>query len=120
MEEQQEYTHRPYKINEGDIVTIIRQDVTKADKHYTFYKVALKNKKDDTQTYYKQLNFPKDTDIKDGTRIKINSMFECARHIDRFNDTFYLRIEDYEIIGDDVETAVNEYKEQLESNNILW
>jgi len=67
-----------------------------------------------------QLNFPMGTDLKDGTRIKINSMFECARHIDRFNDTFYLRIEDYEIIGEDVETAVNEYKEQLENNDRLF
>ena len=120
MEEQQEYIHRPYKINEGDSITIIRQEATKGDNHYIFYKVALKNKKDDTQTYYKQLSFPKGTDLKDGTRIKINSMFECARHIDRFNDTFYLYVEDFELLGDKVETAVDEYKEQLENNDMIW
>lgn len=120
LEEETEYVHRVYKVNEGDIISIIRQDVTKGDKQYTFYKVALKNKKDDTQTYYKLLNFPKGTDLRDGSRIKINKMVEYCRHLDRFNDTFYLFIEEFELLGDKVETAVDEYKEQLENNDMIW
>jgi len=120
MDEQQEYEHKSYRIYEGDIISVKRQDVDKNGNHYTFYKTELKNKKDDSQTYYKPLSFPKGTDIKDGTRIQIKSMVEYGRHLDRFNDVFYLYIEDYEILGDKVETLVDEYKEQLENNDRLF
>ena len=116
MEETEEYVHKPYRINEGDIITIIRQDVEKDGNKWTFYKVATKNKVDDTQTYYKALSFPKDTDIPDGARIRINSMVEYARHKDKFNDTYYLFIEDYELLDKQTsKEAIEEYKESVDT-----
>lgn len=117
MEETQEMQHRPYKIMEGDVVSIIRQDAFKDGQQYTFYKVALHNKVDDSQTYYKSLTFPKDTDLKDGTRIKIINMAEYARHIDKFRDTFYLHINEYQVLGDAASEAIKEYKQESSIND---
>lgn len=116
MENNEETTHRSYRIMEGDIITIIRQDAEKDGNKWTFYKVATKNKVDDTQTYYKQLSFPKGTDLPDGARIRINSMVEYARHKDKFNDTYYLFIEDYELLDNQTsKEAIEEYKESVDT-----
>lgn len=122
--------HKPYRIMEGDIISIIRQDRIWNDKKLTFYKTPTKNKKDDTQTYYKQLRFPTGTDLKDGTRIKINEMTEYAWHKDKFTDAYYLFISDFDELGEKTSEAINEYKEEVyekqeefnneDNNDMLW
>ena len=114
MEEEKQ--HKPYRIMEGDIVTLTRQDADKDGKHYTFYKVATKNTVDDTQTYYKQLSFPSGTDLKDGCRIKIINMTEYARHLDKYRDTYYLFINEYEELGENSTEAIKEYNKELKEN----
>lgn len=124
MDNTEEKFHKPYRIMEGDTITVIRQDAEskKDGNHYTFYKVATKNSKDDEQTYYKSLKFPSGTDIADGTKIKINNMIEYARHLDRFNDAYYLYIKDYEVIAENASNAIEEYKKELDNNeeDTIW
>ena len=110
--------HRnPYKINIGDTILIERSDVDWKGHTLTFYKTPINtmiNGKE--ETFYKQIYFKKDVDLLNGTKIVIKNMFEAMRHKDKYNDTFGLRIVDFDIADQTTPQAVQEYRQQIMNN----
>lgn len=102
----EEKTKRPYKIMLGDVVTIYRSDY----QNFTFYKVKMVKKNvDGTFTDgWKNVRFPKDVDIPDGTKIRIIDMFEDFYNKDKYTTIFTLFINEHEVV--DVEQSYAEYE----------
>ena len=118
MEEKQE--KKVYKINVGDTIVVERQDVDWKGKKLIFYKTPIyMGTEEKKQVYKKYLMFKKGTQIEDGSKIRIKEMFEVCRHKtnDKFTDEFGLFINDYDIVSGNVVKAVEEYKEDIETND---
>ena len=104
--------HKPYLINEGDIVTVIRED----NGANTFYKIAVTvpviNKKSTLKEKRtkKIINIPKGTELQNGDKIKILKMHENF-YFKSFETIFILNIDEFELIEsaiDKQETFENE------------
>lgn len=121
MENQEEVKpKRYYKIEPGDKVKIKRTDFN----GYTFYKVPLtkKNKNGVKETYEKTVVFPKDTDIPDGSYVRIKDFYEDMYFgkVDKYNPIWTIRVLDYELLGDEIneETALSDYFSEVAENGI--
>lgn len=112
----EEEVKRPYKIMLGDTITVNRKDV----REYTFYSTSVRQKlQDGTEIHLeKKLSFPKDTDIPDGTQIKIIDMFENGyKPKNSYDVQWSLFIADYEIVNID-SGAFDEYNQSKEGFDI--
>lgn len=112
----EEEVKRPYKIMLGDTITVNRKDV----REYTFYSTSVRQKlQDGTEIHLeKKLSFPKDTDIPDGTQIKIIDMFENGyKPRNSYDVQWSLFIAEYEIVNID-SGAFDEYNQSKESFDI--
>ena len=112
----EEEVKRPYKIMLGDTITVNRKDV----REYTFYSTSVRQKlQDGTEIHLeKKLSFPKDTDIPDGTQIKIIDMFENGyKPKNSYDVQWSLFIADYEIVNID-SGAFDEYNQSKEDFDI--
>ena len=97
MEEEKK---RSYKIELGDTIIVHRRDYN----GFTFYSTNIKKKHaDGTEMYLtKKLSFPKGTDIADGTKIKIKTMFEDGYIPKNSYDTVWvLFIIEWEVVEND-------------------
>lgn len=111
-----EEVKRPYKIMLGDTITVNRKDV----REYTFYSTSIRQKlQDGTEIHLeKKLSFPKDTDIPDGTQIKIIDMFENGyKPKNSYDVQWSLFIAEYEIVNID-SGAFDEYNQSKEDFDI--
>lgn len=107
----EEKQRRVYKIEEGDIITVYRQDFN----NNIYYKAMISKKNQDgtKERFYKELHFKKDVLLEDKTVIRIISMFEDVRKNpkDSYNPIYNLFIKDFEITErQDTVDAINEYK----------
>ena len=114
------YGKNVYLINIGDIVTIERKDFEKDGKKYAFYNIPLKKwYMGKERIIRREVKFPREIgDIKDGTKIKILSMFEDVRIYKNIPIWSYM-INEYEIVEEpdlNEQTAVLDYQQQLEEN----
>lgn len=112
----EEEVKRPYKIMLGDTITVNRKDV----REYTFYSTSVRQKlQDGTEIHLeKKLSFPKDTDIPDGTQIKIIDMFENGyKPRNSYDVQWSLFIAEYEIVNID-SGAFDEYNQSKEGFDI--
>lgn len=112
----EEEVKRPYKIMLGDTITVNRKDV----REYTFYSTSVRQKlQDGTEIHLeKKLSFPKDTDIPDGTQIKIIDMFENGyKPKNSYDVQWSLFIAEYEIVNID-SGAFDEYNQSKEDFDI--
>lgn len=112
----EEEVKRPYKIMLGDTITVNRKDV----REYTFYSTSIRQKlQDGTEIHLeKKLSFPKDTDIPDGTQIKIIDMFENGyKPKNSYDVQWSLFIAEYEIVNID-SGAFDEYNQSKEDFDI--
>ena len=112
----EEEVKRPYKIMIGDTITVNRKDV----REYTFYSTSVRQKlQDGTEIHLeKKLSFPKDTDIPDGTQIKIIDMFENGyKPRNSYDVQWSLFIAEYEIVNID-SGAFDEYNQSKEGFDI--
>ncbi len=112
----EEEAKRPYKIMLGDTITVNRKDV----REYTFYSTSVRQKlQDGTEIHLeKKLSFPKDTDIPDGTQIKIIDMFENGyKPRNSYDVQWSLFIAEYEIVNID-SGAFDEYNQSKEGFDI--
>lgn len=107
---------RPYNIMPNDIVEISRQDIG----DYTFYKVKFSKtfKEDKVVEYSKILNFPPDTNIKDGAKVKLLEFHEDAFYskYDKYNAIWVLRVTDYEIVDGQIK-AIEDFNNRVERQN---
>lgn len=115
----EEEVKRPYKIMLGDTITVNRKDV----REYTFYSTSVRQKlQDGTEIHLeKKLSFPKDTDIPDGTQIKIIDMFENGyKPRNSYDVQWSLFIAEYEIvnINSEVFDEYNQSKEDFDINEL--
>ena len=115
----EEEVKRPYKIMLGDTITVNRKDV----REYTFYSTSVRQKlQDGTEIHLeKKLSFPKDTDIPDGTQIKIIDMFENGyKPKNSYDVQWSLFIAEYEIVNIDsgVFDEYNQSKEDFDINEL--
>lgn len=107
--------YKPYKVNVGDTVVVRRREV----KGIIFYCCSVKQRNyDGTMSYFqRRLKFRKGVEIKDNTRIKINSMFEnlIKNPKDEYNPIMTLMIMDFEIIDekDTANEALENYREDI-------
>lgn len=109
--------HRPYKIMEGDVVTVRRQDVVSRNgQPFTFYSVSLsqnvisKREGETFREYYKKdLYFKNGVDLVDNTKIKIIDMFEKGRPNprDKYSTIWGIFVKEFEIVEEP-----NYYQEQ--------
>ena len=112
----EEEVKRPYKIMLGDTITVNRKDV----REYTFYSTSVRQKlQDGTEIHLeKKLSFPKDTDIPDGTQIKIIDMFENGyKPKNSYDVQWSLFIAEYEIVNID-SGAFDEYNQSKKDFDI--
>lgn len=105
MNEQQERKNKVYKIEIGDTITVFRRDITYQNgNQQTFYSSAIKQKQQDgtDKFFYKPIRFKKGVEIKNKSKIKINSMFENIRENpnDKYNAIYELFIMDYDLVSD--------------------
>lgn len=114
------YGKNVYLINIGDIVTLDRRDYVKNGKQYSFYYVPIEKwYEGKTRTFYREVKFPKElSNIKNGTKIRILSMFEDVRLYKNVPVWSYF-INEYEIVEEEdlnEQSAVLDYQQQLEEN----
>lgn len=112
----EEEVKRPYKIMLGDTITVNRKDV----REFTFYSTSVRQKlQDGTETHLeKRLNFPKGTDISNGTQIRIIDMFESGyKPKNSYEVQWSLFISEYEIVSTD-SGAFDEYNQSKEDFDI--
>lgn len=114
------YGKNVYLINIGDIVTIERKDYVKDGKEYAFYNIPLKKwYMGKERIIRREIKFPREIgDLKDGTKIKILSMFEDVRLYKNIPVWGYM-INKYEIVEEpdlNEQSAVLDYQQQLEEN----
>ena len=115
----EEEVKRPYKIMLGDTITVNRKDV----REYTFYSTSVRQKlQDGTEIHLeKKLSFPKDTEIPDGTQIKLIDMFENGyKPKNSYDVQWSLFIAEYEIVNIDSGTfdEYNQSKEDFDINEL--
>lgn len=103
-----------YKIVEGKIYTINRQD----HNGKAFYKITVKKKnKDGTTTYgNKNIFFRKDVELQDKTKIKINKAMEDFWNKDKYTTIFSLVVLDFEVVSQP-EEAINKAYEDFNNND---
>ena len=110
---------RHYKIEAGDKIKIKRSQY----KDFVFYKTAILKKNQDglIEYYDKILNFPKDTDLADGTTIIIKDFFEDCYigKADKYNAIWTIRVLDYEIVEETSnEESIKQYLDEVAENGI--
>ena len=115
MEEQQPTRH--YMIEPGDEILIYRDDVISGENQYTFYSTKIKKSFPSGKSieFKKELSFPSETDLENGTLIKVIDFDEDAR-IDkknRFYPIWKLYIKDYEVIRE--ASAYRTEQDEIES-----
>lgn len=112
----------PYRINVGDEIKVHRFDLAKDGKIIPLYwTVVTKNEYGKKAFYRKTLKFKKDVNVKDGSVIRINDMFEDAikNHKDAYNPIWCLVIIDYEVLEekDNNDTrAMIDYQQNISEN----
>ena len=122
----------PYKVNIGDVIKISRNDITKNEKKYTFYKTYFKKTEfGKTKFIFKLLKFKSGVSLKDGTKIRVLNFFEdvMKNTRDRYNPTWCLVITDFEIVEESMsdtnkeimnyQTDVNENKETFGFEDLI-
>lgn len=118
--EKNSYGKNVHFLNIGDIVTLERKDYDKNGNHYIFYTVPIsKWYMGKTHIFHKEVKFPREiSDLKDGTKIKILSMFEDVRLYNNMPIWGYM-INQYEVVEEpdlNSQEAVLDYQQQLEEN----
>lgn len=112
---------KPYKINIGGTYKIKRRDISKGDKEYTFFSIAVKktDKSGNIVNGSKNVYLVNGNDIQDGQTIKILDMFEDF-YKKEYTTIFTLVITEYELIETQEEEndgiyaeALNEYEKEL-------
>lgn len=115
---------RHYKVEPGDIFIVYRNDITKGDRTYTFYKIRIQKKKYDgtKETYYKNVAFKKDVELKDKTKIKIIDFFEdvFSRPNDKYNANWTLFITEFEEISNEEDKimAIDEFNSLMDTSDV--
>ena len=106
---------KPYKINIGETYKIKRKDISKGDKQYTFFSIAVKkkNKNGDTIEGNKNVRLVDSENIQDGQSIKILDMFEDFYKKD-YTTIFTLVITKYELVTTNEEESLSSYNEALD------
>lgn len=110
---------RHYKIEAGDKITIKRDDFD--GKAYYKTPITKKNKDGTKNLFYKNIFFPKGTNLEDGACIIVKEFFEdvYARKNDRFNANWTLFIKDFEIVSNEnVFEEYNKSKSEFDINEI--
>ena len=96
--------YKPYKVMPGDEIIVHRDDIVKDENQYTFYSVKFKKKTKDGKELWRKKNlvFDMDTDLLDGSTIKVLNFYEDSRENpkDKYNPIWLLRILDYEVVVD--------------------
>lgn len=105
---------QPYKINIGETYKIKRKDITKGEKHYTFFTIPVKkkDKSGNSVNGEKNVHLVDGQDIQDGQTIKILDMFEDFYKKD-YTTIFTLVITEYEIVDTQQEDEMSVYTEAL-------
>lgn len=111
---------QPYKINIGEVYKVKRKDITKGEKHYTFFSIPVKKKNKDGDRIIgeKNVTLINGKEIQDGQFIKILDMFEDFYKKD-YTTIFTLVITEYELIDPKQDeaniyaNALNEYEKEL-------
>lgn len=114
------YGKNVHFIDIGDIVTLERREYDKNGSHFVFYSVPIEKwYKGKNHLFHKSVKFPRDkADLKNGTRIKILSMFEDVSLWKNVAVWEYM-ITEYQIVSEpDLENqmAVLNYQQQLQEN----
>lgn len=122
--EEQFVEDRHYKVKAGRVYTIKRIDVEWKDTVIHNYSIGFPKKiKGNTQYFYKTIRFGvgKVVELKNNTKILINSFFEdCRRNPrDKYVDIFDIVITDYEVVEEPSDENENliEYQNNVQSNN---
>lgn len=117
MKNNVEVFKRAYKIEVGDVVTVIRNDF----KDYTFYKVKFAKRQADGILVegYKNIRFAKGVELENGTEIRVLDMFEDFYNKDKYTTIWILFISDFEIVDasqafDNYASALNEAEEDYD------
>lgn len=110
---------RHYRIEAGDKIKIKRTEY----KDFIFYKTAISKKNQDgiIETFDKILNFPKDTDLPNGTTIIIKDFFEdCYMgKADKYNAIWTIRVLDYEVVEETSnEESIKQYLDEVVENGV--
>lgn len=115
---------RHYRLKAGKVYTIKRVDVEWNDKIIHNYTIGFgKQNKGKTEYFYKHIRFGvgKEVELKNNTKILINSFFEDCRKNpkDKYNDIFDIVITDFEVVEEPSDENENliEYQSNIQSNN---
>ena len=104
----------PYKIMEGDIITVHRKDWN----GYTFYSANFNKKlaNGKTITGSKTLKFRNEVDLDDKTKIRVLKMFEDF-YLKEYTTIWTVFILDFEVIKNE-QQAIEDYQKELLSDDM--